>query len=331
MADGDTGGFLEGAFEEEEDDDDLDGFLDGIDDEDETETESSSTGFGGVQYKPEVHYHSSEDMSELEDSSVELVVTSPPYNVGWGYGDVDDAMHYSDEYLPMLARIFQECYRVLRPGGRLCINVPTLVRDGATGGFSLSSDIRTMMNRRQGAFWLHPEKTHDDVLDLQTQCDWLEREFVVWNKGFNTDGLAPNGSFPRPWGILLNNMHESLIIFQKPGDRNYDNMDEERIENSKINKWTDDLCDDVWDISPENHEFDYAEDQEVPPFPEELVKRCIALYTYEDDTVLDPFFGRGTTGKMAKQMDRNSVGYELREELKRDIEEYTGMNQAQLF
>jgi len=142
--------------------------------------------------------------------------------------------------------------------------------------------------------------------------------------------MAPNGSFPRPWGILMNNMHEGASVYQKPGDRSYDEMGDKVIEESKINKWTDDLCDDVWDISPESWDFKYVDGEDVPPFPEEFVKRCVALWTYRGDTVLDPFAGRFTTGKVAKEMKRESIGYELREELKKDIEEYTGMNNAGL-
>lgn len=340
MSDSDVDGFLSGLDDDDEDvdeqtesdDSSTGGFLDGLDDEPEEDVSDDA-----VDYKPVIHFKSSENMEELDDNSVDLIVTSPPYNADWAYGSHDDQLDYETEYLPMLARVFKECWRVLSPSGRLVVNVPTLLRGGASGGQAILSDIDTMLNEKVGLWGVPPHSHHDDVedeLDSIRECmeetEFVHREWITWNKGFNTDGLAPNGSFPRPVGVLLNNMHEGVSVYQKPGDRDYDDMDEKRIENSKIQKWTDDLCDDVWDISPDSWTFSYVDGEDVPPFPEELVKRCIALWTYEDDTVLDPFAGRFTVGKVAKQMDRHSVGYELREELEKDIKEYTGMSQTGL-
>lgn len=283
-----------------------------------------------ISYRPEVYFSSSESMDEVEDESVELIVTSPPYNADWAYGSVDDDLDYATEYIPMLARVFKECYRVLRPGGRMVVNTPSMLRGGTEGGVAIASHINTMLDESSCPFLLRYDDDHEDIAALRSQTDWISREWITWYKQFNPDGLAPNGSFPRPWGILLNNMHEVAVVYQKSGDRDYDDMGEKIIEESKINKWSDDLCDDVWTIKPANHEFEYVDGEDVPPFPEEFVKRCIALWTYKDDTVLDPFFGRGTVGKVAKRMERESIGYELRKELEDDITEYMNANQSQI-
>ena len=330
--------FLSDVLEEEGDDE---GFLsDALDESenghDQTATYEPSGESGQVKYQPEVFYHSSEKMPELKDESVHLAVTSPPYNAGWEYGSVDDEMPYVEGYLSMLARVFKEVHRVLVPGGRFCVNVPTLLRAGEEGGYPIAADITKMMVSAGDAFVYFGQLEEnsldvDAITELQTECDWIIREQISWDKGFNTDGLAPNGSFPRPWGVLLNNMHETILVFQKPGDRSYDDMPDERIENSKIEKWSSDLCDDCWDIHPESFDFRFTEDEDVPVFPEEIPKRCIALWSYEGDTVLEPFAGRGTTLKMAKQMNRDSVGYELREELQQDIEHYVGIGQQSLW
>lgn len=290
-------------------------------------------------YSSSIFFHSSEDMRELDDESVHFVITSPPYNTGWDYGDYDDSLDYYMEYIPMLARVFTEVYRVIKPGGRFCINVPTLLRSGADGGFPIAGHIETMMGDDPSGLCIRTEELEDiqtyeetpqQSLQLLKECDWREREHIAWFKDFNTDGLAPNASFPRPWGVLLNNMHEGIMVFQKPGQRDYSDMDEDLIERSMINKRDSDMCDDVWFINPESWSPKHT-DEDMPVFPEKLVRRAIRLWTYEEDIVLDPFAGRFTVGKVSKQERRHGVGYELREELEEDIKRYTLKDQSGLY
>jgi len=286
-----------------------------------------------MEYYPEVYFHSSQNMRELGDESVHFAITSPPYNAGWSYGDYNDEQDYYNEYLPMLADVFAEVYRVLKPGGRFAVNVPSLLRDGASGGYPIASDIIQLMNHPGDAVvGLMGESNHlNAVSKMKNKTDWVMREQIAWVKPFNNDGLAPNGSYPRPGGILLNNMHEEILIFQKPGERDYDEMSEERIEASKINKTSNDMTDDVWRIKPDSWSPKHVDDEDIPVFPEELVRRAIKLWSYKEDIILDPFAGRFTTGKVAKEEERYSVGYELREGLKKDIKRYTGQDQTGVF
>jgi len=331
-------GFLDGILDEEDasDDTQADGFLSDIelDDEPSEDKQAQIDESQDIPYSEgrgcKVYYTSSEDMSMVPDESVHLVVTSPPYNADWAYGSHDDSMDYAEEYLPMLARVFNECWRVLKPTGRLCVNVPSLLRGGAKGGQAIAADIATMLNNRSGPWLYRQDYPYKDIYSCIEDTNFVMREQISWNKGFNTDGLAPNGSFPRPVGVLLNNMHEVILVFQKPGDRSYDDMPDDVIEDSKIVKKNEDLCDDVWTIHPENHDFKFAEEERVPPFPKELPERCIKLWTYKGDTVLEPFTGRGTTLKAASELGRESIGFEIRGSLRMDIESYVGMNNSGL-
>lgn len=291
-------------------------------------------------YSPSIFFHSSEDMRELDDESVHFAITSPPYNTGWSYGSYDDSLEYATEYLPMLARVFREVYRVLVPGGRFAVNVPSLLRDGPRGGFPIAADITRMMITGanialmptvEGEHWQADSQSESSSAFHRLHVvDWRMREQIAWFKDFNTDGLAPNGSFPRPWGILLNNMHEVIMVFQKPGQRDFSDMGDDVIERSKINKRDSDMCDDVWFINPSSWSPKHT-DEDIPVFPDKLVRRAIRLWSYEGDTVLDPFAGRFTTGKVAKEERRHGVGYELREDLKEDIERYTNKYETGLF
>lgn len=345
MSENNTDGFLDGELPGDESDEgseeNSNGFLDGAFDEPSKGAPAWKEN-ADVEYQPHIIFNSSENMKEIGDEEIDLIVTSPPYNTGWEYGSHDDNKDYATEYLPMLARVFTEAWRVLRPGGRMCVNVPSLLRSGASGGYPISSDIARMVIGGGDGVYLtvddelpngtpHEDRPNYSIYRLQEDTNWIKREEIAWFKGFNTDGLAPNGSFPRPWGILLNNMHEVIMVFQKPGNRSYDELPDAVIEDSKINKSDKDMCDDVWEIHPDSWSPEYVDEEDVPVFPEELVRRCIQLWSYKNDTILDPFAGRFTVGKVAREEDRWSIGYELREEMEQDIREYTNMQQMRFF
>ncbi len=228
---------------------------------------------------------------DLPDSSVALVVTSPPYYVGKDYEiDADDPRvpaSYGD-YLRLLAEVFAECVRVLEPGGRIAVNVANLGRKPYR---SLSSDI---------------------IRILQDELGLLLRGEVIWRKSEGASGNCAWGSFRSASNPVLRDVTERIVIAGKGRFDRAIPVKKRAIsnlpwENSVNNDEFMAATIDVWDIPPES-----AKRVGHPaPFPRELPERLIHLYTYENDLVLDPFMGSGTSLLAAAKLDRRYVGYDL--------------------
>ena len=217
---------------------------------------------------------SSEKMDELPDSSVHLVVTSPPYNVGKEY---DENLSLA-EYRDLLRRVFSEVYRVLVPGGRICVNLANL---GRTPYLPLHAYIS------------------QDLSDLK----YLMRGEILWDKGGSASRSTAWGSWLSPSNPTLRDTHEYILVFCKQGyykplkDRKPTISKEEFLEYTKS----------VWHFAAEP-----AKKTGHPaPFPVELPYRCIQLYTAEGDVVLDPFMGAGSTALAAQKTNRRYVGYDI--------------------
>ncbi|MDP6354868.1 MAG: site-specific DNA-methyltransferase [Planctomycetota bacterium] len=220
--------------------------------------------------------HSSEKMKELPDSSVALMVTSPPYNVGKDY---DDDLSL-DEYLGLLERVFRETYRVLEPGGRACVNIANV---GRKPYIPLASYLNVMMK----------------------EIGYLMRGEVIWVKGKGASGSCAWGSWKSAKNPVLRDLHEYILIFSK-GRFDRVKKGTNTIERDEFMQNT--LS--VWELQPES-----AKKVGHPaPFPEELPKRLIELYTFEEDLVLDPFCGVGTTCVAAKNLGRKWIGYDISKE-----------------
>ena len=220
--------------------------------------------------------HSAEDMRELPDSSVALMVTSPPYHVGKDY-DSDTTFA---EYLLLLGRVFTETYRVLEPGGRAVVNVANL---GRRPYVSLSSRIVVMME----------------------EIGFLMRGEVIWRKGKAAGGSTAWGSWMSASNPIFRDVHEHCLAFSKGRFQ--------RVRKGESTIAKDEFLDattSVWDIQPES-----ANRIGHPaPFPVALPRRFIELYTYLSDLVLDPFLGSGTTAVAAIETGRSYVGYETNPE-----------------
>lgn len=290
--------------------------------------------------KVNVHFHTSADMRELQNDSVALTVTSPPYNFGWEYNSVSDEKKYVSEYLAMLANVFEEVYRVTMPEGRLAVNVPTIDKQsnkGDEGHISIASDVISMLTTQQSLFGAHGV-TSNDINRMQKNSDWVLEDHIIRSRGKQTNRpsykLGSLGS-GYPFRFPLEDTQDSILLFKKPGKRDVRGIRQEIKDASEVDKsfyayeGGEPLCatlpkDNMWTLPPDR--VIEGNGERVPTFPEEIPRRLIKGYSYMGDTILDPFAGAGTTLKVAKELDRLSTGYELRPELRPLIERRVGEN-----
>lgn len=243
-------------------------------------------------------------MLEIESSSIQFVVTSPPY---WnlkkygenGLGTSQDA--YS-KYVYDIHRVLKEVKRVIQAGRFVAINVGTAVSND--GMKSINSDIIKMMK------------------DL----DFNFKKEIIWIKPKGTQGLWQRGvtkflkSEPYPCFFNLNIMHEYILIFQNKGELRLNPNQDNRLSEEFIKQvsWS------VWEMPVSLSKGHPA------PFPDLLPERLIKLYSFEEETVLDPFGGSGTTMKVARDLKRNSIIYEINPEYIEIIRNKVGLDNTTL-
>lgn len=234
-------------------------------------------------------------MKEISDESIHLAVTSPPYfNAKMYSHDLDGDLgnvHDMNEWLVEIEKVWREVMRVLQPGRKFFLNIMNLpIRDQAS--------FRTL-------------NLVGKNIDICESIGFIFKRDIVWHK---TNGVRAHfGTYPYPGGILINNMHEFIIEFEKPakkGAKKYAHLTSEQKEQSKLDKdfWLSLKNSDVWKMKPE---ASGSRRQHIAPFPVEMPMRVIRAYSYVGETVLDPFLGSASTMIAAMEGQRHAVGYEI--------------------
>ena len=249
----------------------------------------------------------SREMAEVDEKTVHLIITSPPYWQLKDYGSADQ-IGFNDsyeDYINNLNLVWAECHRVLHDGCRLCINI----------GDQFARSVY------YGRYKVIPIRT-----EIIKFCETLGFDYmgaIIWQKPTTmntTGGATVMGSFPYPRNGIIKIDYEFILIFKKPGDS--PKVSKEIKEQSKLSKeeWNE-YFSGHWNFNGEK------QIQHLAMFPEELPKRLIKMFSFVGDTVLDPFLGSGTTILAAKNLNRNSVGYEINSEFLPIIKEKVGINQ----
>lgn len=250
----------------------------------------------------------SRQMNELKNESVHLIVTSPPYWQLKDYGTENQIGFHDDyeTYINHLNLTWKECFRVLHNGCRLCINIGDQ--------FARSTYY--------GRYKIIP--IHTEIIKF---CEMVGFDFmgqIIWQKTttMNTSGGASiMGSFPYPRNGIVKLDFEYILLFKKQG--NAPKPTQEQKDNSAMtNKEWNTYFNGHWYFSGAK------QDKHLAMFPEELPHRLIKMFSFPSEIVLDPFMGSGTTALAARNLNRNSVGYEINPEFVPIIKDKIGTNDA---
>jgi len=223
-----------------------------------------------------IHHADSRNMHHLPDNSVHLMITSPPYNVGKEY----DADLTLSEYVDLLAEVMSEVYRVLVEGGRACINIANV---GRTPYIPL----------------------HLYLTEIAHACGFYMRGEIIWDKGASAGTSCAWGSWKSSSNPVLRDVHEYILVFCKGTFKRHP------IRQNSIGR------DDFLESTKSIWRFPATSAKKArhpAPFPVELPRRLIHLYSFVGDNVLDPFMGSGTTAEAAIETGRHYIGYEINEE-----------------
>ena len=221
---------------------------------------------------------SSENMDEIPDDSIHLMITSPPYNVGKEY---DDNLSLN-EYLTLLRNVFSQTHKKLVTGGRACINIANIGRKPYI-------------------------PLHAMIIEIMLDLGFLMRGEIIWDKSASGGGSCAWGSWMSASNPVLRDIHEYILVFSKDSySKNKSQIKKDTIKRDDFIQSTKS----IWTFPAAN-----AKQIGHPaPFPIELPHRLINLYSYEEDVILDPFCGSGTTCIAASNNNRSYIGYDINQD-----------------
>lgn len=233
----------------------------------------------------------SRNLSLIPDKSVHLIVTSPPYWQLKDYGN-DNQIGFHDSYegyINNLNMVWSECNRILHDGCRLCINI----------GDQFARSVY------YGRYKVIPIRT-----EIIRFCETLGMDYmgaIIWQKQTTmntTGGGAVMGSFPYPRNGILKIDYEFILIFKKQGKAPIPSLEQKKMSEMTKEEWN--------TFFASHWTFGGAkQDGHIAVFPEELPYRLIKMFSFAGETIFDPFMGSGTTALAARNLNRNSIGYEI--------------------
>ena len=258
-------------------------------------------------------------MAEVPNNSIDLIITSPPYFNIKDYskngtqteqhskkkeGQIGDISNYKI-FIAELLKVWSECERTLKPNGKLIINTPLMPMK--------KKEFSTHYNRH--IFDLNSDIQNSILYKKNTKLFLYDT--YIWNRT-NTSKKLMFGSYPYPRNFYAQNTSEFITVYVKDG-LPLNNLPKKIKEESKLTEkeWVE-YTKQIWNI-PIPNKNDLAFGNHSAIMPEEIVKRCVRLFSYVNDIVLDPFTGSGTTLKVAKELKRNFVGYEIMKEYEKII------------
>ena len=249
-------------------------------------------------------------MASVLDSSVHLVITSPPYWQLKDYGSENQiGFHESyEQYINNLSLVWNECYRVLHPGCRLCVNI----------GDQFARSVY------YGRYKVIPIRT--EIIKFCESAGFDYMGAIIWQKVTTTNtsgGGVQMGSYPYPRNGILKLDYEFILIFKKLGDAPKPSLVQKEISKMTSQEWNTFFAG-HWNFAGAR------QGKHMAMFPEELPKRLIKMFAFVGDTVLDPFLGSGTTSLAARNLGRNSIGYEINPEFVPLIKERLNVSQTDM-